>query len=201
MQATSPLGFIASFYNPEREHARTVQILLTIGMGAMLALSASGQTNAAPTVTHSAAVVSNSASAEAIRTECINSRRHICGRVLQVTPQGLVVDSGYTSLLRPELSHSWVIRSNVAADRPANLIEENTPGAVCVGLVFVTDIPKRPVPKPYDYVVLLGYPAGQYSYTAVGSVHKTVRRFSVILANAVELNLKAEDRTSSIKEK
>jgi hypothetical protein len=92
-----------------------------------------------------------------------------------------------------------VIRSNVAADRPANLMEENTPGAVCVGLVFVTDIPKRPVPKRYDYVVLLGYPAGQYSYTAVGTVHKTIRRFSAILAQAVELNLKVEDSASSFK--
>ena len=194
MQATSPRGFIAPFYPEWGEHALTVRILLGIGMGAMLALSASGQTNVppSPTVTHSTAVANNSAGAEAIRTACVNGRRHICGRVLQITPQGLVVDSGYTSLLRPQLGHSWVIRSNVAADRPANLIEENAPGAVCVGLVFVTDIPKRPVPKRYDYVVLLGYPAGQYSYTAVGTVHKTIRRFSVILASAVELNLKAE---------
>lgn len=180
-----------------------VRILLAIGMGAMLALSALGQTNVPPslTVTHSTAVSNNSAGAEAIRTTCINSRRHICGRVLQITPEGLVVDSGYTSLLRAQLSHSWVIRDNVAADRPPNVIEENTPGAACVGLVFVTDIPKRPVPKRYDYVVLLGYPAGQYSYTAAGTVHKTIRRFSVILADAVELNLKAEDSASAVKEK
>src|SRR5215469_12800497 len=103
MQATFPRGFIASFYNPEQEHARTVRVLLAIGMGAMLALSAFGQTNVppSPTVIHA----TNSAGAESVRTACINSRRRICGRVIKITPQGLVVDSGYTSLQRPQLSH------------------------------------------------------------------------------------------------
>src|ERR1035441_6430075 len=53
---------------------------------------------AIPAVPAEAAPVANPA--EAIRTRCIQGRRHVCGRVLQITPSGLVVDSGYTGLDR-----------------------------------------------------------------------------------------------------
>jgi len=33
---------------------------------------------------------------------CIEGRRRICGKVLQIVPEGLVVESGYVGLLRPE---------------------------------------------------------------------------------------------------
>ncbi len=33
-------------------------------------------------------------------------RRHICGRVTQITAEGLVVDSGYVSLLDPPFNQS-----------------------------------------------------------------------------------------------
>ena len=78
---------------------------------------------------------------EAIRTRCILGRRHVCGRVLQVTPSGLVVDSGYTGLLQPPLNHSWLTRANVAPARPAALVEGAAPDAIAVGLLLLTDIP------------------------------------------------------------
>ena len=126
---------------------------------------------------------------EKIRTACINGRRRICGRVLQILPKGLVVESGYTNLLSPNFSRSWLQPGNVVASLPPNLVELNSPGAVCVGLVFVTDIPKKPVVKAYDYVIFQAYPAGQYNYAPVPTVKKTIRRFSVGLATAVQLNL------------
>ena len=127
--------------------------------------------------------------AEQIRTVCVQNRRRICGQVIQIAPGGLVVESGYTDLLRPELSRSWVAPGTVSASRPANLIEEQTPGAPCVGLVFLTDIPKRPAVKLYDYVIIEAYPAGEYVYQAVPSVTKTIRRFSARLEGAVQWNL------------
>ena len=131
---------------------------------------------------------------EQIRTACINGRRRICGKVLQIVSEGLVVESGYTNLLRPELSRSWVAPGNVTSSLPPNLVEQNTPGSGCVGLVFVTDIPKKPAVKAYDYVMLEAYPAGQYVYTPVPTVKKTIRRFSVGLVTAVQLNLDAGDK-------
>lgn len=126
---------------------------------------------------------------ERVRNECINGRRRLCGLVLQAGKDGLVVDSGYTDLLRQELSHSWVVPAGVAASRPANLMEENSPGSVCVGLVYVTALPRRPVVRPYDYVVLQAYPAGEYTYAPVQNVKRTIRRFSVELETAIQLNL------------
>jgi len=49
------------------------------------------------------------------RAACIQGRRIICGRVLQITPAGLVVDSGYTGLLQPPLNHAWLNRATALA--------------------------------------------------------------------------------------
>jgi hypothetical protein len=130
--------------------------------------------------------------AEQIRAICVNGRRRVCGRVLQIVAGGLVVDSGYTDLLRPELSQSWVAPGTVSASRPPNLVEEKTPGSVCVGLVFLADIPKRPAVKAYDYVIIEAYPAGQYVYAPLPDVNKTIRRFSAKIEGALQLNLAAE---------
>lgn len=132
--------------------------------------------------------------AEEIRTACINGRRYICGQVLQITPRGLVVDSGYTNLMRRELKGAWLVRGNVSANRPLNFVEGNAPDAICAGLVFLTDIPKRPAVKLYDYVAIEAYPAGHYRYAPVPNVDKTIRRFSVGLLTAVVLNLDAGER-------
>jgi len=130
---------------------------------------------------------------EQIRAECLQGRRIICGKILKVLPGGLVVDSGYTDLLRPPLSQSWLIPGRVAANRPASLVENREPESACVCVVFLTDLPRLrgAKPKPYDYVSLLAYPTGQFTYTSVGTVQKTVRRFSANLLQAVEWNLKA----------
>ncbi len=131
--------------------------------------------------------------AEQIRAQCIAGRRIVCGRVLQVTPSGLVVDSGYPSLLQMPLNHSWVTRANVAPARPAALVERAAPDSIAVGLLFLTDIPRRPRVHQYDYVNLHGYPAGHYDYVPVPGVTKTIRRFSGGLETAVRLNLQSSE--------
>jgi uncharacterized repeat protein (TIGR03806 family) len=154
-------------------------IFLCVGLGAW---SVSAQTNLA-------------VRAEQIRTECIQGRRIVCGRVLQVTKTGLVVDSGYTSLLRPPLNHSWVTRAIAAPVRPAALVEGAAPDSIAVGLLFLTDIPKRPAVHQYDYVTQHGYPAGHYIYVPVPGVTKTIRRFAAGLETAVRLNLQSGQET------
>jgi hypothetical protein len=128
---------------------------------------------------------------ERVRADCIEGRRMICGKILKILPDGLVVDSGYTNLMRTPLNKSWLTPGTVQAARPPNLVEGKEPGCVCVGLVFLTALPKSrhtPKPKPYDYVVIQGYPAGNYTYTSVGTIQRTVRRFSASLPTAIRIN-------------
>jgi hypothetical protein len=131
---------------------------------------------------------------------CVQGRRRICGKILKVLPGGLVVDSGYTDLMRPALSKLWLIPGRVSASRSPNLVESCEPESICVGVIFLMDPPRSrgggPKPRSYDYVNLLGYPAGEFTYSSVGSVHRTVRRFSADLLKAVALNLKALDKSS-----
>jgi len=128
---------------------------------------------------------------EAMRAECIKGRRTICGRIIKMLPSGLIVDSGYTNLMRHPLDRSWLIPATVEAERDANLIEKNEPDCVCVGLVYLTDLPKsrRTKPKIMDYVVLHAFPAGHYTYNSVGTTERTVRHFSASLPIAVKLDL------------
>jgi len=128
---------------------------------------------------------------EKIRADCVQGRRTICGRILKILPDGLVVESGYTNLMRAPLSRSWLAPGTVQATREVNLVEGNEPGCVCPGLVFLTALPKSrstAKPKPYDYVVIQAYPAGQYTYTSVGTLQRTVRRFAASLPTAIRLN-------------
>ena len=180
-------------------------VLIVAGWMLQIAASASGQINStgtaaavsAPTGSDNSISISNPApdiralaqQAEQMRAVCVNGRRRICGQVLQVTPGGLVVDSGYTDLLRPELSQSWVAPGTVTTSRPANLVEENAPGSPCIGLVFLADTPKRPAVKIYDYVIIEAYPAGEYIYQPAPGVTKNIRRFSARLEGAVQWNL------------
>jgi hypothetical protein len=114
-----------------------------------------------------------------------------------VLPDGLIIECGYTNLMRAPLDHSWLVPGTATASREPNLIEDSEPGSMCAGVVFLTDIPKsrRSKPKRYDYVIVQGYPAGQYTYTSLGTIVRTVRRFSVGLQTAVNLNLEAEAKT------
>jgi hypothetical protein len=127
---------------------------------------------------------------EQLRARCIAERRSICGKILRILPEGILVESGYTNLLREPLTRSWLAPGTVTASRAENLVERREPGAVCVGTVLVTDLP-RGRPRQFDYVILCGYPTGEFSYTSVGTVRKTVRRFSANLEKAVRSNLAA----------
>ena len=73
--------------------------------------------------------------------------------------------------------------------RDPKALEVNKPASACIGLVFLTDIPKRPAVKLYDYVVIQTYPAGQYTYMPVSDVRKTIRQFSAGLDTAIKPNL------------
>jgi hypothetical protein len=165
------------------------------------ALSLSAQTNPGMVTNAASTPLSRGQRSEQIHSECVLGRRLICGKILKILPDGLVVDSGYTNLTHPPLSASWLVPGSVSAGRPANQIEGREPESVCIGPVFLTNLPKArgPAPKPklYDYVVLLGYPAGERTYDSVGDVKKTVRRFSADLVKAVELNLAAADATAA----
>jgi hypothetical protein len=132
---------------------------------------------------------------EQIRTDCVNGRRLICGKVLKIVPDGLVVDSGYTDLLRQPLTRSWRAPSTVTASRNPAVLEQQEPGTPCIGLVFLKNIPQRPKVKIFDYVIIMGYPAGQYVYMPIPNVEKTIRKFSASLDAAIKLNLQAEENT------
>jgi hypothetical protein len=150
------------------------------GLQTTTAISTNVSTNAAA-----------SSRSEEIRSACIANRRCVCGRVLEVTPAGLVVESGYPMLLKPPFSHSWLTRGSAALVRPADLVEGTAPDSIAVGVVFLTDIPRRKTVHQYDYVALIGYPAGQYDYTPLPTVKKTIRRFAGGLERAVNLTLQS----------
>ncbi len=134
---------------------------------------------------------------EDVRMGCIQNRRMVCGRILKVLPEGLVLESGYTDLLRAPLNKNWLIPGNVQATLPPNQVEGRAPGAICVGVIFLVDLPKTrgaaAKPRQYDYITLLGYPAGQHTYNSVGDLNKTVRQYSATLQKAVERTLADEE--------
>ncbi len=131
--------------------------------------------------------------AEVTRSNCIQGRRIICGKILKLLPGGLIVESGYTNLMRHPLDNSWLIPKTVEAKREPSLVEKSEPDAVCVGLVYLTDYPKsrRAKPQLYDYVDLEGFPAGEFTYNSIGTIRRTVRHFSANLSAAVRANIEA----------
>jgi hypothetical protein len=132
---------------------------------------------------------------EKVRTTCIQTRRQVCGKILKILPDGLVIDSGYTNLDQPLLNRLWLQPGSVATGRVQNAVEGNQPDTMCIGLVFLTDLPRgkgpgnKAKPKLYDYVNLEAYAAGQFTYTSVGNVQRTVRRYSANLAKAIQWNV------------
>src|SRR5262249_13376010 len=77
-----------------------------------------------------------------IRASCIEQRRRICGKIMKLLPDGIVVDSGYTNLSRHPFERQWLVPHTAVADRATNAVEANQPGANCIGLVFLTDLPR-----------------------------------------------------------
>jgi hypothetical protein len=153
------------------------------------AASLFAQTNPPPTPTSSTnenlAVLQH---VEVLRARCIDNRRIICGKILKILPDGIVVDSGYTNLIRAPLNQSWLIPGTASAERATNVVEMSTPDAICVGQVFLTDLPKPPrgmKPRVFDYVILEGFPMGKYTYTSVANVEHTVREFSTKVTTAI----------------
>ena len=69
---------------------------------------------------------------------------------------------------------------------------------MCVGTVFLTDLP-RGKPKQYDYVLIAGYPTGEFIYQSVGTIQRTVRRFSANLDKAVKSNLATAEQQAATK--
>jgi hypothetical protein len=174
--------------------ARTIVPLLIFLFG----VPAIAQTNA-PTPADEAArqkEISRIELKEKIRTQCLEGRRSICGKILRILPEGVLVEAGYTNLLREPLTKSWLVPATVIASPAQNLIEGKNPGAICVGTVFITDLP-RGKPHLYDYVILAGYPTGEITYTSVGTVKKTVRRFSANLDKAVAAQIAAATEAHS----
>ena len=131
---------------------------------------------------------------EQVRTACIEGRRYIAGKVVQVVPEGLVVDSGFSRLLSAPFNKSWVVTGTASVSRDSNAVEEKKPEALCVGLVLLSNIPKKPGVKAFDYVVIHGYPAGEYTYRPVPGVEKVIRRFSASLERAVDANMGREQK-------
>jgi hypothetical protein len=133
---------------------------------------------------------------EKVRQECIDNRRMIAGKILQIQPDGLVIDSGYTNLDRYPLNRSWLAPGTAVATRATNVLESKQPDSICIGLVFLTNLPpvSGRTPKLYDYVHLEGFPMGQYTYHSVGDVRRTIRRFSAKLPKAIEWQLNSEKK-------
>lgn len=129
-----------------------------------------------------------------IRVACINGRRCVCGKVVKIIPEGLIVDSGYTALMAPPFNQSWVISSGALVSRDSKVIERSEPASPCIGTVLLTDIPKRPAVKLYDYVLLQAYPAGEYLYTPVPGVQKSIRKFAAGLDTAVKIKLETGEK-------
>jgi hypothetical protein len=162
---------------------RVGRIMIPVLM-VLLSFSAGAQTNPPASNTVASNEVPSAGLKEQIRAQCLEGRRSICGRIVRILPEGLLVEAGYTNLLREPLTKSWLVPGTAVASPAQNLVESKEPGAICVGTVFLTDLP-RGKPHLYDYVILAGYPTGEFTYAAVGNINKTARRFSANLDKAV----------------
>src|SRR5882672_10316460 len=129
-----------------------------------------------------------------IRGACINGRRCVCGKVIKIVPEGLIVDSGYTALMNPPFTQSWVISGGALVNRDSKLLERREPASPCIGTVLLTDFPKRPAVNLYDYVLLQAYPAGEYLFTPVPGVQKPIRKFAGGLDTAVKIKLETAEK-------
>jgi len=163
---------------------RLARIIMPLS-AVLLAFSAKAQTNR-PGPDDAASMQKQVASVESkeqIRGRCLEGRRSICGRIVRIFPDGILVEAGYTNLLREPLTKSWLVPATVTASPAPNLVESKEPGAICAGTIFLTDLP-RGKPHLYDYVIIAGYPTGEITYTSVG-IKKTARRFSANLDKAI----------------
>ena len=133
---------------------------------------------------------------EQMRAQCIAGRRSICGK-----------DSADFSRRHPgrmqlhELgardADKILARAGQCSRQPrGKSCREPRAGRACIGTVFLTDLP-RGKPHQYDYVIIAGYPTGEFTYTSVGTIQKTVRRFSANLDKAVKVNMEAAEKSGA----
>jgi hypothetical protein len=167
-------------------------LLLMMFSAAWLSALAVAQTNVSTSTNQTNQIAVRDQRAADIRAACINGRRCVCGKVIKIVPEGLIVESGYTALMEPPFTGSWVIPSGALVNRNSKLIERNEPASPCIGTVLLTDFPKRPAVKLYDYVLLQAYPAGEFLYNSVPGVEKEIRKFAGGLDTAVKIKLAAE---------
>src|SRR5436190_10683001 len=97
----------------------TMLLLMWVGVTALAETNSSFGTNSpglsrVPTSPEQAEQLKVARQEEQIRARCIDGRRYVAGRVLQVLPEGLVVDSGYSALLSAPFNHSWVLSGTVS---------------------------------------------------------------------------------------
>lgn len=168
-----------------------MKLILLMMLSAWLPVAAQTNISTSANPTNQTAVRNSDQPAAAIRVACINGRRCVCGKVIKIVPDGLIVESGYTALMEPPFTGSWVIPSGALVKRDSKLIERNEPASPCIGTILLTDFPRRPPVKLYDYVLLQAYPAGGYLYTPVPGVEKQIRKFAGGLETAIRLRLEA----------
>jgi hypothetical protein len=171
-----------------------MKLFLLIFFSAWLPAVAQTNITSSTNQTNQTAVRDREQRAAEIRTACINGRRCVCGKVIKIVPEGLIVESGYTALMEPPFTESWVIPGGALVNRDSKLLERSEPASPCFGTVLLTDLPRRPVVKLYDYVLLQAYPAGEYLYTPVPGVQKPIRKFAGGLDTAIKIKLETAEK-------
>src|SRR5258706_14019707 len=171
-----------------------MKLFLLIFFSAVLPAVAQTNVSSSTNQTNHISAPERAQRAAEIRAACINGRRCVCGKVIKIVPEGLIVDSGYTALMDPPFTQSWVISGGALVNRDAKLLERSEPASPCIGTVLLTDFPRRPAVKLYDYVLLQAYPAGEYLYTPVPGVQKPIRKFTGGLDSAVKIKLETAEK-------
>ena len=188
-------------------HLRLLKIVSTTGAVvylAMAALSVPIQANPTPgsgqdKITDIMSIPASVAQLcyERTRANCILSRKMILGKIIKILPEGLVIECGYTNLMDMPNTRSWLIKGTGVAFRPKIQLDADRSDGICVGLIFLSDVPKSrgitKKPMLYDYVTVEGFPMGHYTYVSVGSVQRTVERFTSNLGLATQWQFNHHD--------
>lgn len=104
----------------------------------------------------------------AIRRQVAAAGRVILGNVSQKTSLGLMIFSGQTPVNHPGFG-----------GRDSRLVASRFPrGTEFYGHCLLLDHPKFKGLVDEDYVEVVAYPCGDYSYQSVGAGGKTIRRFT-----------------------
>jgi hypothetical protein len=123
---------------------------------------------------------------EALRNRAFQTCRIIWGRVVQKLPGGLLVDSGEEPVAEVVKSEpDFEAHGNMTTTYKTEADEAKEPGAECRGLVFLTDLPESNSIGVDDYVQILAYRSGQYSYRPTSGGQTALRKFTADLDKAI----------------